>query len=127
MDRAESEGLAGQTLPDPAASLDFAQSLVRADVADCVILARGAEGSVLATRDLRLLCRPPVVAVVSAIGAGDSFTAGFALALARGGDWAEALLRGTAAAAAAVMTPGSELCRADTAARIAPACMLTRA
>jgi 6-phosphofructokinase 2 len=122
MDHVESESLAGQPLRGVADSLDFAQDLVVRGVAEVVILARGAEGSVLATRDLRLHCAPPRVAVQSKIGAGDSFTGVFALALAQGQGLPEALRRGTAAAAAAVMTPGSELCRGEDALRLVAAC-----
>ena len=52
------------------------------------------------------------VKVVSAVGAGDSFVAGFVLAMAR--DWPvqEALALGAAAASAAVMTPATDLCHA---------------
>ncbi|MCB1390069.1 MAG: 1-phosphofructokinase family hexose kinase, partial [Rhodobacteraceae bacterium] len=129
MDQQESEGLAGHPLDDLRASADFAQSLVARGVADCVVVARGAEGSVLATRALRLHARPPVVPVASKIGAGDSFAAAFALSLAATApgaeDWGAALTAGTAAAAAAVMTPGSELCRAEDAAAIAPRCTLS--
>ena len=124
MDQAEAEEQAGHSLTSVAASLDAAQTMVNRGVAECVVLARGAEGSVLATRDLRLHCAPPEVPVVSKVGAGDSFTAGFALTLARGGDWAEALRHGTAAAAAAVMTPGSALCRAEDVARLLPLCRM---
>lgn len=127
MDQAESEGLAGHPLADVAASLALARRMVADGVAGCVVLARGADGSVLATADLSLHCRPPEVPVVSRIGAGDSFTAAFALALARGQGWPEALVLGTAAAAAAVMTPGSQLCRADDVALLAPRCVLTPA
>lgn len=125
MDRRESEALAGCPLPDAGASLDFAQALVARSVATCVVLARGAEGSVLATADQRLVCTPPQVVVVSAVGAGDSFVAGFALAMAGGQDWAEALRLGTAAAAAAVMTPATALCRAEDVARLAPQCRVS--
>ncbi len=53
------------------------------------------------------------VRVVSAVGAGDSFVAGFVLAMARGWPVQEALALGTAAASAAVMTPATELCHAS--------------
>lgn len=127
MDHAESESLAGRALPDARASLDFAQTLVRRGVAACVVLARGGEGSVLATADLRLTCVPPAVRVVSKVGAGDSFVAGFSLAMARGRPWSDALRDGTGAAAAAVMTPGSELCRGPDAERLARDCRLAPA
>jgi 6-phosphofructokinase 2 len=60
------------------------------------------------------------------VGAGDSFTAAYALALDRGADLADALRAGTAAAAAAVTTPGTDLCHPADVARLAPLCRLTR-
>lgn len=125
MDQAEAEGQAGHPLPDRAASLAFARGLVARGVADCVIVALGAEGSVLATADGAWHARPPHVEVASKVGAGDSFTGAFALALARGQGWDTALRAGTAAAAAAVMTPGTELCRAADADAIERRCTLT--
>ena len=50
--------------------------------------------------------------VVSAVGAGDSFVAGYVLAMARGWAVPEALALGAAGASAAVMTPATELCHA---------------
>lgn len=126
MDQAESEALAGGRLEDVAASARLARRLVSEGVAEVVILARGADGSVLADRDTALHCRPPEVAVQSKVGAGDSFTGALALALARGAGFDSALAQGTAAAAAAVMTPGSALCRADTVARLLPDCVVRR-
>lgn len=122
MDQGESEDLAGKTLPTPADSLDFAQSLIARGVAEVVILARGAAGSVLATRSERWHCIPPPVSVSSTTGAGDSFMGGFTLTLARGEGLPEALRIGTAAAAAAVMTPGSALCRAKDVQQLAKDC-----
>jgi 6-phosphofructokinase 2 len=54
---------------------------------------------------------PPPVAVRSATGAGDSFLAGMVLALAEGAAPASAFRRGVAAGTAAVLSPGTELCR----------------
>ncbi|WP_323036048.1 1-phosphofructokinase family hexose kinase [Pararhodobacter sp.] len=122
MDQRESEESAGRQLETAAESLDYAQALVGAGVAGVVILARGRDGSVLATATERLHCVPPEVPVVSTTGAGDSFTAGFALTVARGEGVAAALRMGTAAAAAAVMTPGSALCRADDVQRLVKDC-----
>lgn len=120
MDSEEAEGLVGRALPTPAATADAAQDLVSRRVAGMVVMARGAEGSVLVAPGLRLWSRPPVVPVASKVGAGDSFTAGFVLGLARGEGPAQALRQGVAAAAAAVMTPGTELCRAADVARLLP-------
>lgn len=126
LDQAEAEAAAGHPLGSVADSADFAHSLVARGVATMVVLARGAEGNVLADQTQRLHCRPPMVSVDSPVGAGDSFTAGFTLALARGQDPAAALHAGTAAAAAAVMTSGTELCRSDDVARISAQCRIDR-
>ncbi|MDR5653736.1 1-phosphofructokinase family hexose kinase [Ruixingdingia sedimenti] len=126
MDQAEAEGAAGRPLPRAADTAAFAAGLVAAGVAEMAVAARGADGSVLAAPGLRLHCIPPEVPVNSKVGAGDSFTGAFTLALARG-EGAEAALRlGTAAAAAAVMTPGTELCRRADVERLAPACRMER-
>ncbi|MFU8825635.1 1-phosphofructokinase family hexose kinase [Yoonia sp.] len=124
MNRDESEALAGHTLPTLADSVAFARDLFGPGRADIVLIARGDEGTVLVTPDQALHCRTPVVQVVSAVGAGDSFVAAFVLALARGQDLGSALAFGTAAAAAAVMTPGTALCRANDVARLVSACYL---
>lgn len=67
----------------------------------------------LATAEGCWLCRPPKVAVVSAVGAGDSHLAGVVLALARGADPLTACIAGVGAAASAVTTPDTALCRRE--------------
>lgn len=113
MDSDEAEALACQTLPNTAATAEFARSLIARGVAQVVIVARGAEGNVLVTSAEHLIARPPHVAVKSAVGAGDSFVAGLVMAMARRDDWSAALALGTACAAAAVMTEATELCRME--------------
>ena len=49
----------------------------------------------------------------SAVGAGDSFVAAMSLSLVRGLDAREAFLWGMAAGTAAVLTPGTEMCRRE--------------
>jgi 6-phosphofructokinase 2 len=61
---------------------------------------------------------PPTVPIVSKVGAGDSMVAGIVLSLARGKPLMEAVLFGVAAGTAAVMTPGTELCRREDAERL---------
>ncbi len=112
MDSHEAEDLAGRPLPSRADSAAFAAGLVKDGAARSVIVARGADGSVIAGPDGAWHAAAARVKVVSAVGAGDSFVAGFVLAMAR--DWPveEALALGAAAASAAVMTPATELCHA---------------
>ena len=62
--------------------------------------------------------RAPLVPIKSKVGAGDSTVAGIILALSRGKAWREAVRFGVAAGAAAVMTPGTELCRREDAERL---------
>jgi 6-phosphofructokinase 2 len=122
MDGEEAEALAGHPLESRADTADFATSLVRRGVARQIIIARGADGSVLADADQRLHAKAPKVTVVSKVGAGDSFVGSFVLAMARGEGPAAALARGVAAAAAAVTTPATELCRREDVERLLPDC-----
>jgi fructose-1-phosphate kinase PfkB-like protein len=56
---------------------------------------------------------PPTVPIVSKVGAGDSMVAGIVLGLARGKSLRESIVFGVSAGTAAVMTPGTELCRRE--------------
>ncbi|NDK33894.1 1-phosphofructokinase family hexose kinase [Rhodovulum sulfidophilum] len=115
MDGLEAEELAGRALPDRKDSVDFAAELVARGVAEVVVIARGAEGNVLAAEGLRLHVGAARVPVRSLVGAGDSFVGAFVLALARDEGLSRALQWGAAAASAAVMTDATALCtREDT-------------
>ncbi|MEZ5778904.1 MAG: 1-phosphofructokinase family hexose kinase [Paracoccaceae bacterium] len=122
MDEIEAEALAQRPLPNRADTADFAQALVRDGAAEVVIIARGSDGSVLATEAERHFCRAAKMPVVSKTGAGDSFLAAFTLALAREADHPEALSAAVAAASAAVMTEATELCSAEDAIRLIAEC-----
>jgi 6-phosphofructokinase 2 len=113
MDSHEAERLCGYPLPLRNDSAGFAANMVRNGVAHTVIVARGADGSIAANAQGVWHAAAAAVDVVSTVGAGDSFMAGFALAMAR--DWpvSEALALGTAAASSAVMKPAAGLCHAD--------------
>jgi 6-phosphofructokinase 2 len=124
MDSDEAEEMAGSTLASRAASADFAQSLVARGVAQMVIVARGADGSVLATAAARWHAAAARVPVRSKVGAGDSFVGAFVLALSRGERAELALQQGVAAASAAVMTSATQLCRAADMRRLTPQCRL---
>ena len=126
MDSDEAEGLAGTPLTTRAASADFAQSLVAHGLAQMVIVARGDDGSVLASAQERWHAAAAEVAVVSKVGAGDSFVGGFAFALSRGDAPERALQIGVAAASSAVTTKATQLCRAADVRRLTPLCTLSR-
>ena len=113
MNHDEANDLAGRPLRDIQDSADFAQSLVAKGVARIIIVARGPEGSVLAAEGVRLHSRAADVPVRSKVGAGDTFVGGFTLGLALNEDLPVALTRGVAAASAAVMNEGTQLCRRE--------------
>ncbi|WP_435257861.1 1-phosphofructokinase family hexose kinase [Thioclava sp. FR2] len=120
MDGEEGEELSGRKLETRAETADFASELVASGVAKTVIVARGADGNVLANAKERLFSPAPKVKVKSTVGAGDSFVAAFVLAMARGQDAATGLAMASAAAAAAVMTDATQLCRAEDVMRLMP-------
>ncbi len=122
LDLEEAETLAGHPLPTPRESADLAETLCQKGVARVVVLARGAEGSILVSADGRWQAQAADVPVRSKTGAGDSFVAGFTLGLARGEDLQICLQWGTAAASAAVMTEGTQLCRREDAERLRAEC-----
>jgi 6-phosphofructokinase 2 len=122
MDTEEAETLAGRTLHSRKETADFAQELVRRGVARQVIMARGADGNVLAMADRRLFAAAAKVKVKSTVGAGDSFVAAFVLAMAREQSPDMALSLGCAAASAAVMTDATQLCRMEDVERLLPEC-----
>ena len=113
MDSHEAQALSGQSLDTRAESAAFAATLRDRGAGRVVIIARGVDGSVMADADGLWSVNAANDTVRSAIGAGDSFVGGFCLGVARGEIAAEALRMGAAAAAAAVLSPGTELCRPD--------------
>lgn len=88
-----------------------AQAHVRTGAAQYIAVTLGGDGAVLASAD-RIIRLPAIdVPVNSATGAGDSFVAGMVWSLSEGFEIDEAFRFAQAAGAAAVMTPGTELCR----------------
>ncbi|QPC41938.1 1-phosphofructokinase family hexose kinase [Kaustia mangrovi] len=108
--RGELEALVGHEL-DERGIREAATDLVRRGAAEFVAVSLGAEGALLA--DGRHVLRMPAlhVPVRSAVGAGDSFVGAMVFALAEGKSPEDAFCLGMAAGAAAVLTPGTELCR----------------
>ena len=126
MDDVEAEDLAHRPLPTRQDTADFAAELVARGVAENVIVARGADGSTLANAEGRWHASRAIDPkdVISAVGAGDSFVGAFSMAVARGDKMQDALCIGTAAASAAVLTAGTQLCSAEDVKRLLPGCAL---
>lgn len=109
----EFETLTGLTLRDPAALEEAALAQIRSGRVEILAVTLGHEGALLATRDGVVRSAALNVEAKSAVGAGDSFVAGMTFALAQGWPVENALRYGMSAGAAAVLTPGTELCRAE--------------
>ena len=106
--RAELEELVGRALEDDDALLAAADDL-RAGGIDTVIVSLGADGALFVTADGAVLARPPDVAVVSTVGAGDSMVAGTIAADLRGLPIAETAALATACSVVAISQIGSDL------------------
>lgn len=95
-----------------------AEAIVDKGQSEAVLVSLGAAGAALVTKAGYTQFRSPTVPIQSKVGAGDSMVGGLVLALARGYTLTEAARFGVATGAAAVMTPGSELCRREDAERL---------
>jgi 6-phosphofructokinase 2 len=107
----ELQAWAGETGSDEAAWRRTARRAVEGGHCEIVVLSLGGAGLICASREGEERLAPPAVSVCSAVGAGDSLVAGIVFTLACGRPIGEAVRYGMAAAAAAVMNPGTELCR----------------
>ncbi len=114
----ELERLADETLADEAQIQQAARRLIESGLTEAVLVSLGAAGAALATRADYVSLRAPIVPIRSKVGAGDSMVGGLALALAQGRSLLDAARFGVAAGSAAVMTPGTQLCRKDNAERL---------
>lgn len=109
----ELEKALGRALDTPAAIGAAAMSIVEAGKVDLLAVTLGHEGAILASKEGIVRKRAPQVEVRSAVGAGDSFVAGMTAGLARGLSARDAFVMGMAAGTAAVLTPGTELCKRE--------------
>ncbi len=105
--------LAGKDIKEEYEIAEAAQEMVRSGQCEVVVISLGAAGALLISRDIVEHIVPPTVPIISKVGAGDSMVAGIVLSLSRGKKLREAALYGIAAGSAAVMTPGTELCRKE--------------
>ncbi len=106
----EAEKLLGKELPDENAIIDAAIELLDTGI-EVVVISRGGEGIIAASKNHLYKVIAPQVKVKSAVGAGDCTVAGLALRLSRNEPLIEACRMAGAMGAAAVLTPGTELCR----------------
>jgi len=94
-------------------AVDAASELVERGAAEVVVVSVGRGGALVVTRDGCERFGAPAVNAVSKVGAGDSMVGGLVHGLASGMSLSHAARLGVAAGTAAVMTPGTELCRRE--------------
>lgn len=103
----------GKQLNRDAERIAACRTLIAGGRTQAVALTLGEDGALLVTADEALRAAPMQIEVASAVGAGDSFLGGLMAALAAGQSIKEAFRMAVAAGSAAVMSPGTELCRED--------------
>jgi 6-phosphofructokinase 2 len=115
----EMRELAGSEPSDAYEWESAARELVQARKAAVVALTMGHLGAALVTREAVLRAPPIPITPRSAVGAGDSFLGALIWRLACDAPVAEAFRLAVAAGAAALLHPGTGLCRPDDVARLA--------
>lgn len=115
----ELQELVGAEVQDEPALIDATRRLVREGRAEIVALSMSEKGALVVTESEVLRADAIDVPVASSVGAGDSFLAALVWALARGEAVDTALRYAVGAGAAALLSPGTELARADDVLRLA--------
>jgi len=100
-------------LLDLQAQISVCRELTEKCQAEIVALTLGDQGALLVTRDRTLRARPVAIQPVSSVGAGDSFVGAMVWALANELSLEDAFRYGMAAGSAALLTPGTELCKKE--------------
>jgi 6-phosphofructokinase 2 len=110
--------LIGKDMKDQLQIKAEARKMIKNGGCEVLIISLGAAGALMVSEDICEHILPPTVPIVSKVGAGDSMLAGIVVSLVRGKPLRESVLFGVATGAAAVMTPGTELCRREDAERL---------
>jgi 6-phosphofructokinase 2 len=106
----ETEEILDKELGTEEEIIKAAFDLLEMDI-EIVVISRGKDGLIAVNRENIFKAVPPPVKVRSAVGAGDCAIAGLALRLAYGESLLEACRLAVAMGTAAVLTPGTKLCR----------------
>ncbi|MCF3932194.1 1-phosphofructokinase family hexose kinase [Acuticoccus sp. M5D2P5] len=116
----ELESYTGEALPDAVTQAKAARAMIDKGISKNVLVSLGEDGALLVTPERALRYSAPKVDLVSAVGAGDSMVAGVIIGLSRGESLEDAVARGSAAGAAAILTPHTELARIEDMERLLP-------
>ena len=110
--------LFGKDIKEEAQIKAEARKMIGSGWCELLVISLGAAGALMVSGETTERILPPTVPIVSKVGAGDSMVAGIVLSLVRGRPPRESVLFGVATGTAAVMTPGTELCRREDAERL---------
>jgi len=110
--------LVGKEIKEESQIKAAARKMVERGRCEMLVISLGAAGALVVSEKFAEHILPPTVPIISKVGAGDSMVTGIVLSLARGNPLRESVLFGVAAGTAAVMTPGTELCRREDAERL---------
>jgi len=118
--------LTGTEVKDMEGAMEEARKVMAEWGIEVVLVSMGPKGLLGVKGEEAYHARPPALEVVSAVGAGDATVAGFVRGLTQGLPFPEALRLATAAGAAVVLTPGTELCHLEDVEEILPKVELRR-
>jgi 6-phosphofructokinase 2 len=107
----EFQELAGIAASDDAALIEAGRRLIDGGQVQVIALSMGADGALLITRDLAMRANGLPIEPVSVSGAGDSFLGAMVWSLSNDGSLEAALRYGVAGGSAALLSPGTDLCR----------------
>lgn len=93
--------------------IEEARKLVRNGNCEVVVVSMDAHGAILVSADQCFRAIPPVVKPKSSVGAGDSMVGGLVYSISKGHGLDDALRMGVACGTAAIMNPGTTLCKAE--------------
>ncbi len=110
----------GMPLDNDEARISACRELIDSGRTEMIALTLGEDGGLLVSKTQVLRAQPMHIEVVSAVGAGDSFLGGLVAMLAKGEPLEHAFRVAVAAASAAVMSPGTELCSKTDVQRLLP-------
>lgn len=122
----EFQRLAGIASTDDAALIEASRSLIARYHVALVALTMGPQGALLISADAAVRADGLPIEPASVVGAGDSFLGAMVWSLADHGDLDRALRYGVAGGSAALLRPGTDLCRPDDVERLAPSVVLHR-
>jgi 6-phosphofructokinase 2 len=121
----EFQELAGTASSDEATLVEAGRRLFDRYRIEVIALSMGPDGALLVTRDLAMRANGLPVEAVSVSGAGDSFLGAMLWSLVKGDSLDIALRYGVAGGSAALLNPGTELCRPEDVHRLASGVIVT--